>query len=165
MGVLVEVTGWANFAVAAVGVAGALAGLLFVGLSLNLDFVLAAGHLPARAGTALATLLSVAVLNLCVLIPDQSSSALAIEAALLAAVLAALALVTFRVTLRRRGPDDPLTWAVQPLILNLVTPVAALWLALKLFTGGGAGLIALPTICGLIAAVWEAWVLLIEIRR
>lgn len=156
---------WANFAVASVGASAALAGLIFVGISLNLDFVLENGHLPARAGTALATLVSTAVLNLCLLIPEQTRLSLALEASVPAIVLFVLVLGTLRATLRRRRPGDPWSWAFQPLITNSVTPLLILAAAVLTLTHGSLLLYALATVAGLVTAVWEAWVLLIEIRR
>lgn len=160
-----DLASWANFAVAAVGVSGALAGLIFVGISLNLDFVLQNGHLPARAATALATLLSVAVLNLCLLIPAQSAAALAVEAALLAAILVVLAVMTCVSTLRRRRPGDPWSWVVQPLVLNLLTPCLMAATAVAVVWGHDVRLLPAATVSGLVVSVWEAWVLLVEIRR
>lgn len=156
---------WANFAVASVGMAGALGGLLLVGISLNLTFILENGHLPSRAGTALATLLAVAIVNLCVLAPGQSARTVAVEALALAVVLVALTVGTARVTLRYRRPGDPLLWVVQPLLTYLVPPAFFVAAAVGMWTAQDARLLLPATVSGIVAAVWEAWVLLVEIRR
>lgn len=156
---------WSNFAVASVGIAGALTGLLFVALSLNLDFILDNGHLPARAGTALATLLAIAVVNLLVLAPGWHASGFGVASGVCAVALLAFVLSTCRATLVRRQPGDPLAWVVQPLVINLVTPALLVALGVQVARGAGLGLLPVVTICGLITAVWEAWVLVIEIRR
>lgn len=161
----VDLSPWANFAVAAVGIAGALTGLLFVGISLNLEFMLENGHLPARAGTALSTLLGTALLNLCILRPGHPTWALGLEALAIALTLPALAIGTCRSTLRRRKPGDPLAWALQTLATNLVTPIALGVATVTLFAAHDIRVFALATGCGLVTAVWEARVLLIEIRR
>lgn len=156
---------WQNFAVASVGIAGALAGLIFVGVSLNMDFVLEHSHLTARGGVALATLVGIALMNLCLLVPGQTPHRLAVETLVLAVVLVVMAVQTCRITLRRRGPGDPLSWAYQPLATNLLPPVAMLVAALRVLVAHDPQVYALATAAGLATAVWEAWVLLIEIRR
>lgn len=160
-----NLAGWQNFAVASVGIAGALAGLVFVGISFNMDFVLEHSHLTARGGLALSTLLATAVLNLSLLVPGQSGGRLAAEAVVLGLVLAVMAVQTCRITLRRREPGDPLAWALQPLAINLVPPAAMVVAAVRVATAHDPQVYALATVAGLCAAVWEAWVLLIEIRR
>ncbi|HEX4025820.1 MAG TPA: hypothetical protein VHX52_14125 [Steroidobacteraceae bacterium] len=61
--------GWDDFLVAEVGASAALAGLLFVAVSINLSSILKYPHLPTRAIEALTTLLCVLVICSWALVP------------------------------------------------------------------------------------------------
>ena len=67
---------WADFGVAVAGAGAALAGLLFVALSINLERILAGHRVTARAGHTLMLLAAPLVIALLLLIPGQSESAL-----------------------------------------------------------------------------------------
>ncbi len=71
--------GWTDFFVAEAGAAAALAGLLFVAISINLTRILEFRHLPTRAIEALLALLSVLVVATFALVPAQSTRAYASE--------------------------------------------------------------------------------------
>ncbi len=62
---------WESFFVAEAGASAALAGLVFVGVSINLDKVLRAPGLPGRAGEALVVLLAVLITSSLLLVPGQ----------------------------------------------------------------------------------------------
>lgn len=160
-----DLASWSGFAAAEVGAAAALTGLLFVAVSINLDRILSFPKLPARAGETLVTLLLVLVVATLTLLP-QSSRLLGIEVAALSALCAA---VTLTVQLRH-GPDsptDPVYWyatriaAVQTVTVLLVIGGCSLigrW-------GGGLYWFAPAVILGFVGAVYNAWVLLVEIVR
>jgi hypothetical protein len=74
-----EATKWTEFYVAAAGASAALAGLVFVAVSINVDRILKFQGLPDRALATVMLLLSVVVVSLVGLIPGQSRSALAGE--------------------------------------------------------------------------------------
>jgi hypothetical protein len=58
-------TGWENFFVGELGASSALAGLVFVGISINLTKILASPLLPSRALEALVALLAVLFVSTC----------------------------------------------------------------------------------------------------
>lgn len=70
---------WADFYVTAGASAAVLTGLLFVALSINRETIAAHSHLAGRARQAIFALVSIFVLSLLVLIPDQSAAALGAE--------------------------------------------------------------------------------------
>jgi hypothetical protein len=70
---------WTDFFVAGAGASAALAGLVFVAVSINVDRVLRFRGLPERARATVMLLLSVVLVSLLGLIPGQSRAALAGE--------------------------------------------------------------------------------------
>jgi modulator of FtsH protease len=165
VGAAYDVGAWNGFAAAEVGAAAALTGLLFVAVSINLDRILAFPRLPARAAETLVVLLLVLVVATLTLLP-QPLRALGIEVALLAAATGA---VTATVQIRHGpdGPDDPWYWyatrvaATQAVTVGFVVggcSAAAGW-------GGGLFWFVPATLSGFVGAVYNAWVLLVEIVR
>src|SRR5277367_3981368 len=75
------IQGWHDFFVAEAGASAALAGLLFVAMSINLTRILEYRHLPSRAVEALLALLSVLVIATFALVPGQSKLVYGIEIA------------------------------------------------------------------------------------
>jgi hypothetical protein len=71
--------GWDNFFVAQVGASAALAGLVFVGVSINLTKIMSSGHLPNRAQEALLVLLLNLLVSSLFLVPGQSARSLGVE--------------------------------------------------------------------------------------
>jgi len=69
---------WHELYVMVGGAAGALAGLLFVAVSINLDRIIGEKGLPRRAGETLSIMVGLLILAVLLLVP-QSLSALAIE--------------------------------------------------------------------------------------
>src|SRR5215472_12861266 len=61
---------WGGFFIAQVGASAALAGLIFVAVSLNLTKVLALSHLPTRAFQALIVLMEILIVSSLALVPQ-----------------------------------------------------------------------------------------------
>ena len=70
---------WESLFVAEAGASAALAGLLFVALSINLERILKGTGLPGRAGEAIVLLLTVLVVTTFGLVPGQSPRVLGAE--------------------------------------------------------------------------------------
>jgi hypothetical protein len=70
---------WDSLFLAEAGASAALAGLLFVALSINLERILKGAGLPGRAGEAIMLLLAVLVVATWALVPGQSSTVLGAE--------------------------------------------------------------------------------------
>lgn len=155
---------WSDFAVATAGAAAALAGLLFVALSINLTAVLASTRLTSRASSALVLLSSPVFLALSLLVPWGSATPLGVVLVVLGVLIGA----SLAVMLPRRIPEVPtaawvVTTAVPPVVLALGTVLAGL----GLLVGGLGGLIWLaPAVgAGLFGGLVGAWVLLVEVLR
>ena len=95
---------WHDFFIAEVGASAALAGLLFVALSINMEHILSDAALPARAAQSLAAFMLVVVLGSLALIPDQTLNRYGFES--LAAIFAALAIAVRMSDVQLREVND-----------------------------------------------------------
>jgi len=161
-----EAKGWADFGVAVAGAGAALAGLLFVALSINLDRILAGYRLTARAGSTLILLGTPLLIALLLLIPDQSDLALGWELLVLGVAAGGTLITLNRPWLR--APEQHLFWwvAITAMPILLLT-ASAILAGVGTMTESLGGLYWLPVgvIAALVAALENAWVLLVEILR
>lgn len=67
---------WGEYGVALVGASAALAGLIFVAISINLREILTQPGLPGRAGEGVMTLIVVLLASALLLVPEQGTTAL-----------------------------------------------------------------------------------------
>ncbi len=157
---------WASFGVAVAGASAALAGLLFVAVSINLDRILRFPALPRLAATTL-TLFSVALFaSLLVLVPGQSPRVLGTELLLLG-VLLAMVTLPWLFTESRYADTSWWAWA-----LSRVLPAGLASLSLLLagagysFQGlGGLYWLVVAVLAAVFGGLLNAWVLLVEIQR
>jgi hypothetical protein len=156
---------WHDLFVAMAGAAAALTGLIFVAVSINLEQILKYGALPVRAVETLTVLLGLLMLSVFVLVPGQSQRLLGLEMLVLGAVIAA-GLLTRRLRLPRAAAD-PLTWTLTPTLVILAGTLPMVAAGISLLVGGGGGLYWLvpQLIGGFAGAVFNAYILLVEIQR
>lgn len=166
---------WKDFNVAVAGSSAALAGLLIVAMSVNVDAILAAPAIVSRSGSAIGSL-TLAVTAACLpLVPDQSIVLLGAEILVGGLICLFLALVAARgIYASRTAAPDP-SLPPPPRHPQLVAKAAMNLAAPALFTVGGAVLLAdnpagLNWVAGgaivsIIAGVGFAWIALVEIRR
>lgn len=163
MNVGYEPGAWTTMYGATAASSAALAGLLFVALTVNLSRILPdAGHV-ARAREALGGLLSLLIIAILILIPGQSRTALGIELLCLGAALTAVS-ARFEIrTLRRMPSGRRAHWASRRLTYNAGT-VAIIAAGVSLLAGVGGGLYWLCATLP-IYFLWSAanaWVLVVE---
>ena len=158
---------WANFLVAEVGAAAALAGLVTVAISINLARILAYPLLPGRAGESLFLLTGVFALASLALIPGQPTPVFGLEALVVgvASMLVAAYNQARGVALASAGPT-----AAEKVFRALVTLLATVPIVVGaglLLSGRASGsyCIAAGIVVALASGVWNAWVLLVEIMR
>jgi len=143
-----------------------LAGLLFVGLSINLRTIVDSPAHLGRAREALFSLLVLVIISVFVLIPAQGHVALGIELVVLSVLVFAVGLPLQSKTVHHLPPELRNGWRRRLLGLNGAT-LAITIAGAGLVTGELGGLLwLLPTI--LICLVWStynAWSLVIHAHR
>ena len=157
---------WAGFFTAITGAGAALAGLLFVSVSINLKNILSTGKgLAGRAGGALSLLVLVVLVAALALVP-QALWLLGAEVLLLAVPLGVL-MVLGPLRYRRQNPGDPLLWLVSRLVSagSALLPALLGGMSLAAHWGGGLYWLVPATLFGIVGGVFSAWVLLVEIMR
>jgi modulator of FtsH protease len=160
-----EVSEWSDLFVAAAGAGAALAGLVFVAVSINLERILSEQDLPVRAVQTLMMLVIVVAISIVGLIPGQDRSALGIELLIVAGGYAAGLVRTSQLTLA--APSGPRTWLGLRLILLGISGAPLLIGSVSVLAESGGGLywIAAGILGAIAGGVTNAWVLLVEIHR
>jgi modulator of FtsH protease len=157
-----EVGEWSEFFVAAAGASAALAGLVFVAVSINVERILKFEGLPERALATVLMLLAVVLLSLAALIPDQSTHAVGAEVLGLGLAFGIATLV-----LVSREPAEGKRLDLSRFLVVAVgfVPIAIGGVSVLAESGGGLYWVAAGLILTTSAAVLNAWVLLVEILR
>lgn len=157
---------WDNFFTAEAGASAALAGLLFVSISININRIIAMPRLPERAIQALVVLFMVLIVSLLFLVPGQFGFEVGFE--VLAVGLAGWVANTILGVrnYRRTGREYRLQYVGVEFLdqLSLLLYVVA---GAVILTVGEIGIYALvpATILSFIKSMMDAWVLLVEIMR
>jgi modulator of FtsH protease len=156
---------WTDLFVASAGATAALAGLLFVAVSINVERILSYRGLPERALEALLVLVGALVVSIFVLAPVD-------DAALGWLVLATGAVVSGAVVLLERislpeRQDRSVPGTIGQLFLSVVGTLPFVVGGISLVAGGGGGLywVLAGVVGAVVAAASNAWVLMIEILR
>ncbi len=161
-----HITNWETFFAAEVGASAALAGLIFVGISINLTRILSLPRLPNCALQSLIVLLTILIVSSLVLVPGQSALLLGIE--VLVTGLSAWTIVTvFSLNIVRGSNGQYRRAHVINLFLNQVAMLPYVIAGIIILVGDEDGLSWLvpAVIFSLLKAIADAWVLLVEINR
>jgi hypothetical protein len=161
-----DLAAWEPFFSTIIAAAAALTGLLFVAVSINLDRILkSAKFLSTRAIETLAILLLVVSSSALALVPQN----IRVIGAEILTIAVPMLVITVRSQLgqRRRHPDDPLLWTLSRVISAAMAtvPCTIAGISLVAVWGGGLYWLAPAALLGVIGAVYNAWVLLVEIVR
>jgi hypothetical protein len=157
---------WEAYALAFLGAAAVLLGLIFVGLSINLERLLRAPWLFRRASAAILQLMAVFVASAVLLVPDQPTTVLGLE---LTTVGLVGALLLAWLLLRRRDEVQPRYRrlsdgaAAMGMVALLLFAVAGLAVLVESF-GGLYWIVPASLLC-VVRAMLDSWVLLVEVNR
>jgi hypothetical protein len=158
-------SGWHDLFAAVASASAALAGLLFVAISINLRQILAVPVLPVRAATSLGALVVALVASILILVPGQSRTVLGAEL-LVCAVPAWLATTYGYVRFGRAKQQSRLQYGIDLAIAQLaVVPIAGAGVSLVAGMGGGLYWLVPALIFVFISAAVKGWVLLVEVMR
>jgi len=158
---------WSNFFLGELGAAAALAGLLFVSISVNQARILQLGRMADRGLEALGMLLLILVVASIALIPGQSLRLLGTETLACGIATLAAVIVLQRIYLREVAQIYRRSSASLALLNRSAVAAVALSGAILLWRGDDVGLYLLPLgiLLSFVGAGSNAWVLLIEINR
>ena len=162
---------WHDFFLAAAGAAAVLAGLVFVGVSINLDMIMSIPTygLVGRALEALVLLVGVLILTILLLVPSQGM--LLAGAEVLAVGLfdwAAIVIIQLLVLRNWRSLEPTFRWHFVPRVVlcQVATlPIVAAGIGMMGWGIGGLYWLVVGVVLSFLVAVLDAWVLLIEINR
>jgi len=162
---------WHDFFLAQAGAAGVLTGLVFVGVSINLQKILSdpSSGLPGRAAEALVLLVAVLTSSVLLLVPGQG--VILIGAEVLAIGLGTWVWVVAIQSMRLRSWQTMSSDLRGPFMLRMALgQIATLPLVaagIFVLAGGLEGLywLVVGMIFPIIVALFDAWVLLVEINR
>ena len=159
-----EAPAWESFAVAEVGAAAALAGLLVVAASINIARIIELPSVVSRLGGTLALFTGVLAVGTELLVPG-------VERRLLGAAIAVTGAAVAVILVRLRGVENAQVEYRRPsLVVTVVAVAAALFLAVagvSYAAGAGGGLywLAPGVLLAFGSGLVNAWVALVEILR
>lgn len=158
--------GWESFFVAEIGAAAALAGLIFVGISINLTKIISAEVLTGRGLEALLFLVTVLVISTLLLVPGQPTWLAGMEV-LVAGVIAWAGILALQLSNLRKVDPNYKGQLVQWTIFAQVATLPYVVTGIAILIAGADGLywIVPAIIFSFISALADAWVLLVEINR
>jgi modulator of FtsH protease len=162
---------WHDFFLAAAGAAAVLAGLVFVGLSINLDTIMSNPNygLPGRALEALVMLMAVLIVTILLLVPAQGMVLAGVEV-LAVGIVDWAAVVIIHVLVLRNWRFLELAFrrnfVPRAVLCQMATlPIVAAGIGVIGWGVGGLYWLVVGVVLSFLVAVADAWVLLVEIHR
>jgi modulator of FtsH protease len=156
---------WTDLFVATTGASAALAGLVFVAVSINIERVLAFPGLPERALETILLLVAVLLVSVVGLIPGQSSAALGLELLFVSLVIGGA--IARLPTVRGDTKGERRVWLVSRWAVRVtaMVPLIVAGVSLLAESGGGLYWLVAGIVFAVTGAIANAWVLLVEILR
>ncbi len=164
---VIDLGDWAGFLAAQAGAAATLAGLLFVGVSLNLARILSFPFLAWRALLALFLLVTILVISSLLLVPARTTRTIGFELLLTGGAIWLFgSLVEIEGWRRQTRPQNRVTFLFNVILFEAATVPYLIGGALVL-SGDMAGLdwFSVAVVLSFVKAVIDSWVLLVEVNR
>ena len=157
---------WHDFFVATAGAAAALTGFIFIGISINLKQILAWPQLPNRSLEGLILPVNVLLVSCCGLIPGQTHAWLGGEIVGFWLLTGVLTLVLNRVTATLTPvPYRRLYWKNLVLTQLAILPYGLAGVGISSNSESALYGVVISILLSFIKAIYDAWILLIEINR
>jgi hypothetical protein len=155
---------WETFAVITGGAAAALAGLLFVAVSIRVDVIARSQELRNRAAQTLSLFFTVVVIAALIAIPGQGYRTLGSELLALA-VITGVGLYMLDRRANAERSNQPIALILDAVSPNLLTSLLLLAAGIVLALGVHAGLyvLAAPVLTALAGGVIGAWLFLTKV--
>ncbi len=157
---------WEAFFLGQVGASAALAGLIFVGVSINLNRILSIPKLPNRALQALLLLVTVLIISSLQLIPGNTSKSYGMELIFISGALW-LVMTLLDISNYRKTDKKFRRSYLLNIFFTQASTIPYIISAVILLSGDPNGIYWLVPgiIFSYLEAIADAWVLLIEINR
>ena len=162
---------WHDFFLAAAGAAAVLVGLVFIGVSINLEMIMAdpTYGLANRALEALILLMAVLIATCLLLVPAQGTVAAGVEVLTVGVVNWAANVAIQLLQLRNWRSLDPSfrRHFVPRVVFGQAATLPFVVAGISLLSWGAEGLywLVAGVVLSFVVAVLDAWVLLVEIHR
>lgn len=157
---------WGDFFVAQAGASAALAGLIFVGISISLDVIIANSHLVYRAGATLVILLSTLVTSSILLAPLSSDRATGAAVLGVGCVFWMVTTVLGVIGVRRTPrPFRHSAWIIPAIEQAAMIPLVISGIVLLASGSDGLYWLLPGFMTGYVVALLNGWVLLVETHR
>jgi modulator of FtsH protease len=157
---------WDTFFGAEVGASAALAGLIFVGISINLQRIIALPSIANRALQSLLMLLGVLTIDSVLLVPGEAGAAVGVEVLLVTLLLwLGLDWIESR-SWAEIEPSRKKTFLLHSVEIQIPWVFATVGGAFLLLGDGSALYWIVPaTIATFVITIVESWIILVEINR
>jgi uncharacterized membrane protein YesL len=162
---------WHDFFLAQAGAAGVLTGLVFVAVSINLQEIVSNpdSGLAGRAGEALILLVGVLTASVLLLVPGQGQVMVGAEVLVVGLLTWGCVVAIQLLRLRSWGtmrPDLRQPFVLRVALGQIATlPLVVAGIAVLVAGFGGLYWLVAGMILSILVALFEAWVLLVEINR
>jgi hypothetical protein len=166
MGIAYAAEHWTDFGAATAGATAALAGLLVVAISINLERILQFPSLPHRAMQTLILFVLPLVTSILLIVPGQPKAALGGEFLAIGLVVGTVMLVT-DARVPRTEWESRATWLFARILPPVVSCGCIAVAGATLIAEGGGGLYWLvpAVLAAIVFGLVNTWVLLVEILR
>ena len=157
---------WADFFTACAGAAAALAGLVIVAISVNIDHILKYKHLPTRAAATVSALILILIVALVGLMPDVTTrlfGLIVIISSLVAGGFGLKTLMLMASSEYKRSLGEKMLQLIITQLGTIMFIVSGVLLALN--RTSGFSWLAFGILVVFVSSVFNAWVLLVEILR